>query len=135
MSHPNQLCMNHSPAFLSLVNRLRKSVEESDIKGLIARMNNPEPYVLIDVREETEYRAGNIPGSLWIGKGILERDIESRVPDKDTELWLYCGGGYRSVLAADNLQKMGYTHVVSVDGGFRAWLDTGNPIVTPEPER
>ncbi len=126
--------MKHSPAFLSLVNSLRTSVKESDIDGLHSRIEQPEPFVLVDVREESEYRAGHIPDAVWMGKGIIERDIENRIPHKDTEIWLYCGGGYRSVLAADNIQKMGYANVVSVDGGFRAWLESGNPVATPESE-
>jgi rhodanese-related sulfurtransferase len=123
--------MNHSIAFLNLVNSLRSSVKESDLAGLQARMNDSEPFILVDVREESEFRAGHIPDAIWIGKGIIERDIEQRIADKDAEIWLYCGGGYRSVLAADNIQKMGYTNVVSVDGGFRAWLDSGSPVVVP----
>lgn len=127
--------MKHSPAFLKLVNTLRESVEESDVEGLQARMNKPEPFFLVDVREESEFNAGHIPSATWMGKGIIERDIEHRIPDKDTEIWLYCGGGFRSVLAADNIQKMGYSNVVSVDGGFRAWLDSGNPVSVPESEK
>lgn len=126
--------MNHSPAFLKLVDTARDSVKESDVDGLQARMNDLAPFVLVDVREESEYKAGHIPDATWLGKGIIERDIEHRIPDKDTEIWLYCGGGYRSVLAANNIQRMGYTNVISVDGGFRAWLDQGNPVETPNPD-
>lgn len=126
--------MNHSPSFIKLVDAARNSVKESDVEGLQARIEDPTPFVLVDVREESEYKAGHIPAATWLGKGIIERDIEHRIPDKDTEIWLYCGGGYRSVLAADNIQKMGYTNVVSVDGGFRAWLDQGNPVETPNPD-
>lgn len=127
--------MKHSSAFLNLVNTVRESVRESDVDGLLKRSKAPAPFVLVDVREESEFRAGHVPDAIWMGKGIIERDIESRIPDKDTEIWLYCGGGYRSVLAADNIQKMGYTNVVSVDGGFRSWLDGGNPVSTPNPDR
>lgn len=123
--------MKHSPAFLSLVTEIRKNVQEADIPALKTRLNAHEPLTLIDVREESEYRAGHVPGAIWMGKGIIERDIEHRYPDKNEELWLYCGGGFRSVLAAENLQKMGYTNVISVDGGFRGWLDAGLPIETP----
>jgi rhodanese-related sulfurtransferase len=126
--------MNHNQAFINLVNSLRVSVKESDLEGLQARMQDQAPFVLVDVREESEFRAGHVPDAIWIGKGIIERDIENRIPDKNAEIWLYCGGGYRSVLAADNIQKMGYTHVVSVDGGFRAWLESGNPVSIPPVE-
>jgi rhodanese-related sulfurtransferase len=126
--------MNHSQAFINLVNSLRESVKESDLEELQARMQDQAPFVLVDVREESEFRAGHVPDAIWIGKGIIERDIENRIPDKNTEIWLYCGGGYRSVLAADNIQKMGYTNVVSVDGGFRAWLESGNPVSIPPAE-
>jgi rhodanese-related sulfurtransferase len=123
--------MNHNQSFITLVNRLRASVKETDLEGLQSRMQDQAPFILVDVREESEFRAGHIPDAMWLGKGIIERDIESRIPDKETEIWLYCGGGYRSVLAADNIQKMGYTNVVSVDGGFRAWLESGNTVVMP----
>lgn len=126
--------MNHSPAFLNLVNSLRKSVKESDLKGLQSRMKEPTPFILVDVREESEFRAGHIPDAVWMGKGVIERDIENRIPEKNSEIWLYCGGGYRSILAAENIQKMGYTNVVSVDGGFRAWLESGSQVAMPEPE-
>jgi rhodanese-related sulfurtransferase len=127
--------MNHNPAFLNLVTSLKNSVKESDLNGLQSRMQDPAPFILVDVREESEYRAGHIPEAIWMGKGIIERDIESRITEKNSEIWLYCGGGYRSVLAADNIQKMGYTNVISVDGGFRAWLESGSQVIVPEPER
>jgi rhodanese-related sulfurtransferase len=123
--------MNHHPAFLNLVDQSRKQVKESDLEDLVERFENSEPFTLIDVREESEYANGYIPGAIWMGKGIIERDIEARFPDKEIELWLYCGGGYRSVLAADNLQKMGYTKVISVDGGFKAWFNSGRQIDQP----
>lgn len=123
--------MNHSPAFLELVNQTRKKIHESTIDGLIQRLNDEEGFILIDVREESEYKNGHIPGAIWMGKGIIERDIEMSIPEKKTEIWLYCGGGYRSVLAADNLQKMGYTRVISVDGGFKAWTSTGREVIKP----
>ena len=126
--------MKHSPAFLKLVDEVRQTIRESDTSGLSARMQDPSPFELIDVREESEYRAGHIPGATWLGKGIIERDIEGMIPDKGAEIWLYCGGGYRSVLAADNLQRMGYTRVVSVDGGFRGWLESGGATELPAQE-
>jgi rhodanese-related sulfurtransferase len=123
--------MNHNPAFLELVAQQRKHVTESTIEGLISRSKQPSSFVLIDVREESEFINGHIPGAVWLGKGIIERDIESLYPDKNTEVWLYCGGGFRSILAADNLQKMGYTKVVSVDGGFKAWANSGAEVMKP----
>jgi rhodanese-related sulfurtransferase len=126
--------MNHNSAFLNLVNSIRTSVQESDLNELQLRMQDTEPFILVDVREESEFRAGHIPDAMWLGKGIIERDIENLITDKNAEIWLYCGGGYRSVLAADNIQKMGYTNVVSVDGGFRAWLESNSPVVIPTPE-
>jgi rhodanese-related sulfurtransferase len=86
------------------------------------------PFVLVDVREESEFAAGHIPGAVHIGKGVIERDIEAKVPDPHTPLVLYCGGGFRSALAADALQKMGYTNVISMDGGWRAWTEKGLPV-------
>jgi len=120
--------MKHHPAFLSLVESTRTLVKESDIEGLQQRLANPTPFVLLDVRQESEFQQGHIPGASWLGKGIIERDIESLCPEKETELWLYCGGGFRSILAAHNLQLMGYTNVISVDGGFRAWKDQALPV-------
>jgi rhodanese-related sulfurtransferase len=124
--------MNHSPAFLTLVNQIRKNIAESTIDGLVNQLHRDKELILIDVREESEYENGHIPGAIWLGKGIIERDIEMMIPEKKTEIWLYCGGGYRSVLAADNLQKMGYTRVVSVDGGFKAWASSGHEVVKPD---
>ncbi|MCS7045598.1 MAG: rhodanese-like domain-containing protein, partial [Gemmataceae bacterium] len=97
-----------------------------------ARLQRREPFVLIDVREDHEWAKGHIPGAIHLGKGIIERDIEARVPDPTTPLVLYCGGGYRSALAADNLQKMGYVNVLSMDGGWRAWKELGLPTVVDE---
>jgi rhodanese-related sulfurtransferase len=124
--------MNHSPAFLELVNQTREKINASTIDELIDQLHRNKELVLIDVREESEYTNGHIPGAIWLGKGIIERDIELMLPEKKTEIWLYCGGGYRSVLAADNLQKMGYTRVVSVDGGFKDWASSGHVVVKPD---
>jgi rhodanese-related sulfurtransferase len=96
----------------------------ADVKDRLAR---GERFMLVDVREDHEWQAGHLPGAIHIGKGIIERDIETKVPDPATEMVLYCGGGFRSALAADNLQKMGYTNVISMDGGFRGWKDAGLP--------
>ena len=113
----------HSPAFLALVDEARRRIREVDAAQLPAILARAPAAQLIDTREESEFAAGHVRGAVWLGKGIIERDIELRYPRKDTPLYLYCGGGYRSALAADNLQKMGYTQVVSVDGGWRALKD------------
>lgn len=109
----------HSPAFLALVNQSRRRIKELSATELPAVLQASPQAVLLDVREESEYSAGHIRGARWLGKGIIERDIEAQYPDRDTPLYLYCGGGYRSALAADNLQQMGYRQVWSVDGGWR----------------
>ena len=120
--------MQHSPGFLAIVDEARGRIRETDVATVQRRMQDGEPLRLIDVREESEYAAGRIPGAIHIGRGVLERDIESKVPDHDEEIILYCGGGFRSALAADNLQKMGYTNVISMDGGFRAWRESGYSV-------
>jgi rhodanese-related sulfurtransferase len=113
----------HSPAFLAIVNDAKSRVREIDIEGY----QKIGSHTLVDVREDSEFAAGHAAGAVHIGKGVIERDIESKVPDKSTPLVLYCGGGFRSALAADALQKMGYTDVVSLDGGWRAWNQAGLP--------
>lgn len=118
----------HSPRFLQLVADARQRIRELSIAQVQEKMQRGDRFVLVDVREESEFARGHLPGAVHLSKGILERDIEQRYPDLSTELVLYCGGGYRSVLAADNLQKMGYTNVWSMDGGFRGWRDAGLPI-------
>jgi rhodanese-related sulfurtransferase len=119
--------MSHSPRFLSLVNEAKKHVKETNVADVKRRMDAGEKFVLVDVREESEWAAGHLPGAIHLGKGIIERDIETRVPDPGAKLILYCGGGFRSALSADNLQKMGYTNVESMDGGWKGWLAAGNP--------
>lgn len=116
---------HHSPAFLAIVDEARGRIRETDVKTVHDRMESGEKLRLVDVREESEYAAGRIPGAIHIGRGVLERDAETELPDPDEEIILYCGGGYRSALAADNLQKMGYTNVLSMDGGFRGWRESG----------
>jgi rhodanese-related sulfurtransferase len=111
----------HSPGFLKLVNDAKTRVRECTVDDVKTRLDRGERLNLLDVREESEYAAGHIPGAAHLGKGIIERDIEQKYPDKGAELVLYCGGGFRSALAADNLQKMGYTNVLSMDGGMRDW--------------
>lgn len=123
--------MQHNPGFLAIVNDARSRVKECTIADLKAKMDASEPLTLIDVREDHEFAAGHIPGAVHLGKGIIERDIETKYPDKAQALHLYCGGGYRSALASDNLQKMGYTHIISVDGGFRGWKEAEYPIEKP----
>jgi rhodanese-related sulfurtransferase len=119
---------HHSPRFLEIVNDARKRVRETDVEEVKRRLDGGEKLTLIDVREESEYAADHLPGAIHIGRGILERDIETKFPDPSPELILYCGGGFRSALAADNLQKMGYTNVISMDGGMRAWREKNYPL-------
>ncbi|MDP3870846.1 rhodanese-like domain-containing protein [Phenylobacterium sp.] len=109
----------HPPGFLALVNEAKSRIREVAAAELPALLKQNPAIRLIDTREESEYAAGHVRGAEWIGKGVIERDIESKHPDHDTPLYLYCGGGFRSALAADALQRMGYTQVVSVDGGWR----------------
>ena len=109
----------HAPGFLKLVNDAKTRIKEIPAVALPSALKDEPKAVLVDTREESEFAAGHVKGALWLGKGVIERDIEAKVPDQATPLYLYCGGGFRSALAADNLQKMGYTQVVSVDGGWR----------------
>jgi rhodanese-related sulfurtransferase len=115
----------HSPGFLKIVEDAKKRVRETTIDVVKAKLDRGEKFVLIDVREESEYAADHLPAAIHLGKGVIERDVEARVPDQNTPIVLYCGGGYRSALAADNLQKMGYTNVLSMDGGIRGWREKG----------
>ena len=119
---------NHAPRFLQIVEAVRVNIRECTVSDVRARQSSGEQFLLFDVREESEFAAGHLPGAKSLGKGIIERDIESLVPDPDTEMVLYCGGGFRSALAADNLQKMGYTNVISLDGGFRGWKEAELPV-------
>jgi rhodanese-related sulfurtransferase len=119
----------HAPRFLQIVNDARRRIKEATVDEIKARLDRGEKLVLIDVREESEFARDHLPGAVHLGKGIIERDIEARAPDLATPLVLYCGGGYRSALAADNLQKMGYTNVISMDGGHRVWRERGYPLV------
>ena len=120
--------MQHSPQFLQLVNDAKKRVRETTVDETKRRLDRGDRFVLVDVREESEYAKDHLPGAIHLGKGIIERDIEVKVPDTASEVVLYCGGGFRSALAADNLQKMGYTNVVSMDGGIRDWREKGYPL-------
>jgi rhodanese-related sulfurtransferase len=120
--------MKHAPQFLRLVEDIRKNVKETDVHAVRERQEAGEKLLLIDVREESEWARGHLPGAQHLGKGIIERDIENRVPDFNAEILLYCGGGFRSVLAADNLRRMGYSRAISVDGGYRGWTEAGYPV-------
>jgi rhodanese-related sulfurtransferase len=119
--------MAHAPQFLKLVNEAKSRVKETSVPDVKRRMDAGEKFVLVDVREESEWARGHLPGAVHMGKGVIERDVEQRVPDTSAKVILYCGGGFRSALAADNLQKMGYTNVESMDGGWKGWLDAGLP--------
>ena len=118
----------HSPRFLKIVEDAKKRVHEVTIDEVKAKLDRKEKFLLVDVREESEYAADHLPGAVHLGKGIIERDVEGRVPDQNTPLVLYCGGGFRSALAADNLQKMGYKNVISMDGGIRDWREKSYPL-------
>jgi len=120
--------MVHSAGFLAIVNDAKSRIQQVDIEGYRKMQAAGEPHLLIDVREDNEWAAGHAAGAVHLGKGIIERDIEVQAPDKSMRLVLYCGGGYRSALAADNLQKMGYTDAISLDGGWRAWQQAGLPV-------
>lgn len=118
----------HSPRFLHIVENARQRIHETNVDEVKAKLDRGEKFLLVDVREDSEYAKDHLPGATHLGKGIIERDIEERVPDPKTPIVLYCGGGYRSALAADNLQKMGYTNVLSMDGGIRGWREKGYPL-------
>jgi len=119
---------HHSPAFLTLVQDAKQRIRQTTVPELKQRLEAKEEFLLIDVREDHEWAAGRIPGAIHLSKGIIERDIEVKCPNREAEILLYCGGGYRSALFADNLQKMGYQRVVSVDGGIRGWRAAGFPV-------
>ncbi|HEU4795038.1 MAG TPA: rhodanese-like domain-containing protein [Pyrinomonadaceae bacterium] len=120
--------MKHSEGFLNIVNDAKTRVREVSVAETQRRMRENKDVKLIDVREDNEWNAAHAAGAIHLGKGIIERDIETTVPDKNTELILYCGGGYRSALATDALQRMGYTNVFSLEGGWRAWQEAGGEI-------
>jgi len=120
--------MVHSPEFLKLVDDAKTRVKQIDLEGYKRMRAAGEVHILVDTREESEWAAGHATGAMHLSKGIIERDIEVKAPDKSATLVLYCGGGFRSALAADNLQKMGYTNVISLDGGWRAYKESGLPV-------
>ena len=122
------MAKQHAPGFLKIVADAKARVKECTVDDVRTRQASGEPFVLVDVREESEFAAGHLPGAVHIGKGVIERDIEAKIPDPTAPVVLYCGGGFRSALAADAIQKMGYTNVISMDGGWRAWTEKGLPV-------
>jgi len=119
---------NHPPRFLKIVEDAKARIRETTVDAIKSRLDRGDKFTLVDVREESEFAKDHLPGAIHMGKGVIERDIEHKVPDLNTELVLYCGGGFRSALAADNLQKMGYTKVLSMDGGIRGWREKHYPL-------
>ena len=120
--------MTHNPGFLQLVEEVRQRITEWSVSEVKAKLDRGEKFRLIDVREDHEYAKDHAKGAIHVGKGIIERDIETLIPDKEEPIILYCGGGFRSALTADSVQRMGYRHVVSMDGGIRAWREAGYPM-------
>jgi len=120
--------MAHSSQFLKLVQEAKKKIKETNVAEVKRRADSGEKFILVDTREDLEWANGHVPGAIHLGRGVIERDIEKTVPDHSAPVVLYCGGGYRSALAADNLQKMGYTNVISMDGGWRGWTESGYPV-------
>ena len=120
--------MAHAEKFLAIVQDAKKRVKETNVADVKRRMDSGENFVVVDVREDGEWAGGHLPGAIHLGRGIIERDIEAKVPDSGKKIILYCGGGFRSALAADNLQKMGYRRVQSMAGGIRAWREAGHPL-------
>jgi rhodanese-related sulfurtransferase len=125
--------VKHSPSFLALVDDAKSRVREISVDETRRKLGSGKTTV-VDVREESEWNAGHIRGAEHLGKGIIERDIEGRVPDRKAEIILYCGGGFRSALSADNLQRMGYSNVYSMAGGWRAWQEAGGPVESDGPK-
>ena len=122
------MAVQHSPRFLQIVQDAKQRVREVTVDQVKAMMDRGEKFHLIDVREESEWAKDHLPGAAHLGKGVVERDVEAKFPDPAAPLVLYCGGGFRSALAADNLQKMGYTNVISMDGGWRGWTEANLPV-------
>lgn len=118
----------HGPRFLKIVDDAKSRIRQTNVDEVKKRMDRADRFLLVDVREESEFAKDHLPGAIHLGKGIVERDIEERVPELNKEMVLYCGGGFRSALAADNLQRMGYTNVISMDGGIRGWREKNYPL-------
>jgi len=125
---PQNMAKGHGERFVQLVDSVRPQIQECTVADVVTRQKKEDHFILVDVREESEFAAGRIPGAVHLGKGVIERDIEEKIPDTSAPIVLYCGGGYRSALAALNLQLMGYTNVISMDGGFRGWKEAGLPL-------
>jgi rhodanese-related sulfurtransferase len=121
--------MDHAQGFLGLVTEAKTRIKEENFRETKKRLDAGEKIILVDTREDAEWARGHIPGAIHLGRGIIERDIEKVVPDRDAPVVLYCGGGFRSALAADNLQRMGYRNVISMDGGWRGWTEAGFPVI------
>ena len=134
MSQPRAKSHAHSPGFLALINDACQRVKTMALADYVALLERGERPLLVDVREDNEWSEGHLPGAVHLGKGIIERDIEKAVPDPATPLVLYCGGGFRSVLVCDNLQRMGYKNCTSLDGGWRGWNELALPVEKPTPE-
>jgi len=128
------MAKNHSRRFLDIVNSVRPQIRECNVQDVVDRRAGGEGFYLVDVREESEFSASHIPEAIHLGKGVIERDIEAAIPDADAAIVLYCGGGYRSALAALNLQQMGYTNVISMDGGFSGWKEADQPVTACHPD-
>jgi rhodanese-related sulfurtransferase len=120
--------MKHSPGFLRIVDDAKARIRETGIAEVKSQLDAGKEFHLVDVREESEFGRGHLPGAIHLSKGVIERDIENKIADRTAAIVLYCGGGFRSALAADNLQKMGYSNVISMDGGWRAWTEAGYPV-------
>ncbi len=123
------MAQDHPEGFLKLVRDAKSRIKEENFRETKARLDAGEKIIVVDTREDSEWACGHIPGAIHLGKGIIERDIEKTVPDKEATIVLYCGGGFRSALAADNLRKMGYSNVISMDGGWRGWTEADFPII------
>ncbi|MGH9713378.1 MAG: rhodanese-like domain-containing protein [Candidatus Acidiferrales bacterium] len=121
--------MDHPEGFLKLVKDSKTRIKEEDYREVKKKLDAGEKMIMVDTREDNEWARGHIPNAIHLSKGVIERDIERTIPDKDAPIVLYCGGGYRSALAADNLQKMGYRNVISMDGGWRGWTESGFPVI------
>jgi rhodanese-related sulfurtransferase len=124
------MAKQHAPRFLQIVQEAKKRVRETTVDEVKSRLDRGEKPCLVDVREESEWAKDHLPGAIHLSKGVIERDIETRLPDTSAEIILYCGGGFRSALAAENLQRMGYTNVLSMDGGIRDWRNKGYPLTS-----
>lgn len=121
--------MDHPEGFLKLVKDAKSRIKEAGVRDVKKRLDGGEKMIIVDTREDNEWARGHVAGAVHLGKGVIERDIEKAIPDKEATIVLYCGGGYRSALAADNVQKMGYKNVISMDGGWREWTEAGFPTV------